>query len=465
MEQEAIIRLDEINLKLIIKDLLRNIVYLFLAAVTGVLAVYAICEYTYQPLYQSQATMAVVAKGGDGSSYTNLTTASAMADVLAEVFQSDVMKEEIIKYAGKEASQSQITAELIPETNLLLLKVKAQNPEMAYNVISVLLEQYHAVSDYVFGNAVIELIDMPDVPLAPCNRFSTKKYAMLGAALCMMLAAGLIVLCSLLRSTLKSVREAKRKVEGNCIGIVGHEKKNRTWKARIRKRRKGLLIDDAAAGFWFGEEFHQLAEHLESFNQTGEKKVILVNSVAENEGKTTVAANLALALAEKDKNVLLVDLDLRKPSQYKLFEKKEEQSPELVEYLKGEADTWKMVSYDKNPHLTQAFCKKPVKNPQSILNSQRLRYFLSEAGKTMDYVIVDAPPLDSGTDAQRMNELCDASILVVRWDYVPVSDINDAIESLRDGKSEYLGYVLNDFEHKKGGYGYGYGYEQRGRNN
>ena len=464
MKQDMSIRLDEINFRVVIKDLLQNLIFILMAAAAGYLALSSYYSLRWVPEYTSSATLVVMARGGNGNTYSNLNTASAMADVLSEVFKSSIMKAEIVKAAGEEAEEARISASLIPETNLISLSVTAKNPEMAFDVIQVVLENYHSVSDYVFSNAVMEVIANPAVPVAPSNVINTKKKKLMGAAAGFLFSAMLFALFSLLRGTAKSVREAKHKIEGECIGIISHEEKNRTLRARLKQTTKGLLITNPTAGFRFVEEFYQLAVRIDyQMNKKGQK-VLLVNSVAENEGKTTVAANLALALARRNKRVMLVDLDFRKPAQYKLFDLQSEDTSGFLDFLEDRPIRQKVTRYDEKNHLYQVFNQKTVKNAQRLIENGKLEKFLSNGRSIMDYIILDAAPFAAGTDAQRLNELCDASLLVVRQDLAQVSDINDTIEMLQEGSSDYLGYVLNDFDFRPGsgsnyGYGrYGYGY-------
>lgn len=457
MEQDTVIRLDEINIRIVIKDLLRNIIFILMAAAAGALVMGSVMDLRYKPEYTSSATLAVMARGGSGNSYSNLSTASSMADVLSAVFQSSIMKTEIVKVAGEEAEKARISASLISETNLIVLEVTSDNPEMTYSVIQTVLENYHSVSDYVFSNAVIEVIANPSIPMWPSNIVNTKKYKMEGAAAGGLAAAMLFILCTLFRRTVKCVNESNRKVEGKCIGIVGHGIKNRTLRTRLRNVNKGLLITNPMTGFGFVEEFHQLAVQVNYQMSKNGQKVLLVNSVAENEGKTTVAANLALALAKRNKKVVLMDLDLRKPAQYKLFDLYEFEEDGLLDYLNGKPKDKNLFRQDEKNHLLQVLNKEAVENSVGLIENGRLEKLLKDSRELVDFVILDASPFSVGTDAQRINELCDASLLVVRQDMVQIPDINDAIEMLQEGKSEFLGYILNDFDHRPGG-GYGYGY-------
>ena len=449
MKQERSIRMDENSIKLILRDLLRNLVFLILAALTAVMGVRVYYSLVYVPEYTSSATLAISAKGDSGGdAYSSLTTANAMADVFAEVFQSQVMKEKVEETAGKITGETSITSRLIPETNLLVLSVTSENPETAYTVIQAVLENYHSVSDYLFGNAVIDVIMNPQVSTAPSNPVNLRKYEKTGAAGAFCLTALLVILCSVLRNTVKTEKGATRRVEGACLGVIGHEVKNRTWKSKLKNANKGLLITNPLASFRFEEAYHKLASMVDYRMQRAGAKVLLVSSVAENEGKSTVAANLALALAERNKKVLLMDLDFKKPALYRLFDCPADMPFRFMEYLEGEEETKNLITFDKQKRIYEIFNRKPANVSRKLLKNGRLKKLMKAAGNVVDYIILDSTPIIVGVDVEILTDLADASLLVIRQDYVRISDLNDAIEGLRESNSKYLGYVLNDFSGK-----------------
>lgn len=468
MGQDRTIRMDEINLYTILKDYIRNLPFVILAVMIVLMGVRTYKNIVYVPEYTASTTLAVMAKGNaDGSVYSSLNTASSMAEVFTEVFQSDVMKEKIEEVMGKMPEDTKIVSELIPETNLLMLRVTAKNPQSAYCVLQAVLENYRDVSDYIFGNAVLEVIMDPEVPVAPSNSFQTRRLDKIGMLAAVALMTGCVVLFSVLRDTVKTTRAAKRHLEGECLAVLPYEEKNRTLKTKIRKTNKGVLLDSPVISFGYEEGCHRLASRLEYKTGKQGKKVVLVTSVAENEGKSTVSVNLAIALARRNKRVLLIDMDLAKPAIYKLLEYKVGKKQSLLSFLKGEASLNDVAQYDKRKQIFTILNSKGVDDAQKYLTTERLGMFFDAARKAFDYIIVDSAPVSVGTDTEYLQEYVDASVLVVRKDRVRISDINDTAELMKEGQTEFLGYVLNSFDKAdlvgSGRYGYGK-YGNYGRN-
>ena len=460
MERETSIRMDEINLRTILKDLIWNLPFVILAILIVLMGIRTYRNIAYEPEYTASTTLAVIAKGNaEGNAYSSLSTANSMAEVFPEIFQSDVVKEKVEEAIGKMPEGVKISSELIPETNLLVLGVTAKDPQSAYRVLQAILGNYKYVSDYLFGNAVLEVIMEPQVPVAPSNAFRTSWFDKRGIVVAVVLMVGLIVLCSVLRSTVKTTKAAKRKLEGECLAALPYEEKNRTLKGKIHKTNKAILLNSQIISFGYEESCHQLASCLEYKADKQGKKVILITSVAENEGKSTVCVNLAMALARRNKKVLLVDMDLRKPALYKLIEHEVKRKQGLLPFLKGETALNDAVQYDKAMQICTILNDKGIDDAQEYLNTERFERFLAAARKAFDYVILDSSPVSAGTDTEYLQEYADAALLIVRQDRVKISDLNDAVEMMKEGKSKFLGYVLNGFDKSgfgsQGGYGYG----------
>lgn len=461
MEQETAIRMDEIDIYTILKDLLRNLLLIILSMMIALMGIRTYKNIVYEPEYTANTTLAVMAKGNtDGSVYSSLSTASSMAEVFTEVFQSDILKEKVEEAIGSKIPENtKIVSELIPETNLLVLKVTSEDPQSAYRILQEILKNYRNVSDYIFGNAVLEVMMDPEVPVGPSNVFQTSrldKLGMLGAAALM---TALIVLMSILRSTVKTSKAAKRHLEGECLVTLPFEEKNKTIKSKLQKTNKAVLLSSPVIGFEYEEGCHRLASRLEYKAGKQKKKVILVTSVAENEGKSTVAVNLAMALARRNKKVLLIDMDFAKPALYKLMQCKIEKNQGFVAYLNGECDLNSAVSFDKKNQIYTVLNRQHVEDAQKCLETRRFAMFIAKAKEKFDYIILDSAPVSAGTDTEYQQKYAEASVLVVRKDRVRITDINDTVELLKEGQTEFLGYVLNGFREthlgSAGRYGYG----------
>lgn len=454
MNERRELNLDELDILGIIKDIVRNIWVIILAAASCWLLVTSAMKLTYEPVYSSTATFAIMAKGSAGSTFSSLTTASSMADVLSEVFQSKVLRTKVSKDLNVSDFNGVIDSEVISETNLLRLTVSASDPQQAYFGIRSVINNYSSVSDYIFGNAVMEVISPPQIPLQPSNPLNmgrTRKMAAMAGAVA---ACLLIAFMSVMRNTVKNRRTAMRRLDGKYLGIAPHEEKNRTLKSRIHNYNKSVLITNAICSFNFSEAIEKLAVRVEYTMRKNDQKILMVTSVMENEGKTTVAANLAISLASKGYRVLVMDLDLRKPAVHKIFEKEVGKDEGFGMVLEDTRNLKKVLKYDVKNHVFLLLNRNSYSDSQDILVSKKIKSFMDACRQYMDYVIIDTPPIGVSSDAEIISSMTDASMLVVRQDWVDIRDINDGIDLLKQGKGEFIGYVLNNVYERKKKLGY-----------
>ena len=193
----------------------------------------------------------------------------------------------------------------------------------------------------------------------------------------------------------------------------------------------------------------------------GGAKTILVTSPAPGDGKTTLVSNLAIATAQAGQGTLVIDADLRKPRQHRVFEIDHE--PGLTNVLAGTIRLDKAIQPGPVKGLDLLSCGSPVPNPSEMLNSDVFAQMLKDLPKCYDRVIVDSPPVLPVADSQIIAASCDVTLLVLRADKSTRRLSQQACDSLVSVGGHLLGAVVNDVKHKHGRYSYynysGYGYD------
>lgn len=194
------------------------------------------------------------------------------------------------------------------------------------------------------------------------------------------------------------------------------------------------------------ESYRTLRMNLQYSYFGSNHKVIVVTSANPKEGKSTVAANIALALAQDDKKVILIDCDLRKPTLDKRFNIPNEAGlTELVMAKENEVT----FGYNYNENLTILTSGKIPPNPTEILSSNYMLRLTNTLRKIFDYVILDTPSIELVTDAQILAAKFDGTILVVKAETTKKSSVHNAINILRRVNANIIGVVLNEIEIKK----------------
>lgn len=181
---------------------------------------------------------------------------------------------------------------------------------------------------------------------------------------------------------------------------------------------------------------------------------LLITSTQPGEGKTTVASNLALSLAQLGQRVLLVDADLRFPALQRLFSIRE--SLGLVSYLTGQEDWRSAVRPSGSPGLDLLLCGPVPPNPAELLCAKSMGAFIGSAKSEYAFVILDSPPLLTLADSRILASLVDGVLMVVKSGATPREQIQQSQSSIRSAGATLIGVVLNRVNlHTNGYYGLG----------
>lgn len=443
--EDKILHFDEINPHGLVAALLKNLWVVLVLCVSAVLCFTSVYRLTYVPTYTSSATFMVSAKDSTNA-YNSLTTTQSMATVFVEVFQSNVLREKIAEKMPDGTFDDVINTSTIPETNLLIVSVTSDQPDTAFQALNLLVENYTSISDYLFANAQLEVIKDPVVPVAPANPMNMRTYYPLVVILAALGACGIVVAIYLMRNTVKTPEAARRKIDARLLRTIGHERKNKTLRSRLRRRNVAPLIVNRLIKKKFIEDNMSLCSSLEYHMRRRKQQVVLVTSVGENEGKSTVAANLALALAEKKRRVVLLDCDFRKPSLHKIFEVRDDGTPYVTDWLLGDdADVLTCLVPEKKHGVTLGVSRATGKHIVHLISNGRLAQLLQQLRGEADYIVLDTPPMMAAADVEAIAALVDTAVLVARADFMPVATINEGLDRLRKSAPEVCGFVLNNY--------------------
>lgn len=459
---------EEISVFCIISDLIRNLWIIVLVAISIWIGFGSVAEMVYVPEYTAEATVAVGSKGKNTNSLNSLNVTKQMAGAFGEVFSSDVLMDKVKEDLKGERVNGTISAEAINETNLMVVKAVSDNPRTSYLMLQSAFENYENVSGYLFSNVVLRIVKEPSVPFSPSNGSFLKENRTIAALVVAVLTAAGIVLLSLFRLTVKTKTCARENLDGSILGMIAYERKGNVLQDWIRpNKKKALLISSAAVSMSFTESYRKLAARLEHHMKKREQKVLLITSVSENEGKSSVAANIALALALKGRKVLLLDLDLKKPVQDKMFSNTFEIQGNLKEYFTGEKTVEEVKSYSRHLGLYAVFQHNGIDESGKWASSDKISQLLRHYRDKMDYIILDTSPMAVAVDAEYLMTEVDTVALVVRQDWTDIGSINEAADNIRQSKKDFAGFILNAFvdkdafsaKHQKYEY---YRYKQRG---
>lgn len=444
----------------ILRMLARNLWMVIAAALIFSMATAVYIENFRTPVYRASMTYAVTAKKGNVYSNANITSAKEVAAVVAELIETDVITDNLRKSSPDLADFSgKITASLVPESNFISVSAEDVSPEKAYVALTSLVEIFPSLSDYISDSSVVQIIRNPQISSSPVNTLNEKRLCLIAAALGAGVTVLLLCWMSVKRETVQTKAGARGLLDSPIIASVGHEKKKCGVSGLFSRSKQGLQVFNPTTSFAYTEQISKICSQLDHENAAHGLKVFLVAGVGENEGKSTIAANIASALAMSGKNTALIDADLRKPSMNLFFDGKYGGKLPLNRFLAGpftKNNLFNCMERHDKFGLYMLFPLESDKRSTELLTGATMQTLLRQL-RVLDYIIIDSPPMGLFPDAEALAESVDASLLVVRQDYTSSYDINDAIDTLKNSSSKFLGCVLNDMSERVHSYGYGYG--------
>ncbi len=219
---------------------------------------------------------------------------------------------------------------------------------------------------------------------------------------------------------------------------------------------------------FIAEQFRMLRMTLGYAGINSDNKKVLVTSSISGEGKSFIAANLALSLAIAGKKVVLIDMDLNNPS---LSDKLNIHSEiGISQFLSGQKKLEEIII---KTTLSENLFFIPTgalpDNPSELILNGKIDAMLSYLDENYDTIILDSAPVAPVTDAYILSPYCDATLYVVRHNYTPKTfieriDANNKIQQLKNVAIVFNGVKSRGFKNKYYGYGYGYGYSYRYKN-
>ena len=270
----------EFDVTTIFYDILSNWWAVLLGALAAAILTFVIVNEIYVPEYTTRTTFVVSSKG-DFNASANLSSTNNMAKTFQRILQSNVMKKILCEVMGVEELTDEIQAEVIEGTNLLVLTATADSPKEAIDLMHAVMENYTSVSYYTAGNAVMDVLEEPSIPMSPDNPLNAedtvkKAFWITAAVLC-----ALFGFLSYMRDTVKREDDIEKKLDAKNLGSIPYERKNKTIIDLIKKDKRALLVTDPLAGFAFVEGYKKLATKVDYQMGKEGRKVLVITSVSD----------------------------------------------------------------------------------------------------------------------------------------------------------------------------------------
>ena len=424
-------------------------IWLLVFALIGSGIFYAKARFSYVPYYTASATFTInIQKEQEAGTTTGTTafydntTAKQMAQTFPYILTSGVLKRQVARDMGEEALGN-IQATAVENTNLFTISVTDRDAERAYETLQSVIKNYPDISEVIVGKTYMEMLDETGVPENADNPKQFLKSAAIGGLIGALFVAVWVGLLVVTRRTIRKETDMPKWMNTKCLGAIPQI----GLKRRTKYMKRRLVLTDPRIEGEFREPLRIIRNKIEQHASRYNSKVFLFTSALAGEGKSTIAVNTALSLAQAGHKVALLDCDLRHPSDRDILGL--ENGKGLSDVLKGNSKVQECVisekelGLDKDMNLIVLPGGSPMNDGAEALGSERMKLIIESMKQTADYVILDSAPAGILTDAVVLAQYADAAVFVVRKDFARVDSIMDGMEHLAESKIQVVGGILN----------------------
>ena len=330
------------------------------------------------------------------------------------------------------------------ESQRKILQREVDINQQLYNSFFTRLKETSEVEGFETANARVL-----DKATAPLEAAKPKKGLIVAAAFIVSIGFGVFVAVVLdfMNSGIRSVDEVERKLGQRMMGII-------PWQPHKKKEDLPLREFFEHENHTFSEAIRTLRTSIQLLDLTGERKVIMVTSSIPKEGKTTVSTNLAFALGQLGKTVL-IDADLRKPSVAKRFDLPGFQ-PGLANLIAGTHKEEECIINDIKSGIDVIPAGSASPNPQELLLNPAFKQVINKLKERYDHIIIDTAPTQAVSDAIIVSECSDTLLYVVKADSTNEKLITGGLGRFMNVGKRIDGVILNQVDIKKSANSYAY---------
>jgi succinoglycan biosynthesis transport protein ExoP len=334
------------------------------------------------------------------------------------------------------------------------LERKLKAAQSTYEILLSKLQEIRVTENQNVGNArIVTPAMVPERPIAPKKAQNMAVGGVLGILLGLATALAL----ETTDRTIKTSDDAKKLFGYPVLGIIPtFGKAEGVTTVRFGNQRQSIpeVVVRNSPGSPVSEAFRMLQTNLRFMSLDNQLKVIVISSSIPQEGKSTTAANLAVAMAQLGRRVLIVDADMRKPSQHNIWQIPNEVG--LSSVLTGQSEfNPALVPVMDNLDILPAGITPP--NPLVLLDSSQMAILVGQWAQTYDFVIIDSPPLTVAADTTILCKMANGIVFVVRPGVADSGGVTYCKELLEQSGQNILGMVINGITPQTGNY-YNYYY-------
>jgi capsular exopolysaccharide synthesis family protein len=447
-----------VNLKQTLKKVLKKGWIILVLIVAFAAGARFFSQNYIEKVYKAEATLFI---GKEQGMQTNITLSELEASNqlivdYKEIASSRLVIEPVMEELGIDMAlkdfRKALSLEILDNSRLFSLGFSSEDPKLAARVADAMAYQLtEAVADIVNVEniRIVDLALVPTEPVYPNVNIITLLAAVVG------LLGGLLFVYfnDLFNDTFSSQEGVESELQMDVIAIIPK------YKDKRKTYNKGLVTLNEPNSY-LSESFKMLRTNINYMNKDAGNKVVMLTSSVAAEGKTTTSCNLAIAMAQEHKKVLLIDGDLRKPNLFKTF--RINMMPGLTDIIYGKYALEEAVQRVIDlPGLDVLASGRHTSMTTELLGSVSFRRILDEARERYDIIIIDAPPVLNVSDTIIISKLVDKVLFVVAMEKTNRGLVREAKKGLDKVSVKTMGMILTNMTINPRSYYYGSG--ERGR--
>lgn len=453
---------EKIELKKYLKLIRKYKKYIFAIVLASVVIVGIKTFFFTKPIYEAKTTILINNLLGKKNQITkdDIDYSKLLGETYTPIIKSRKVAEEIKTKLNLDESYSQIINSIDvslvsgPVMNITVINRDPKEAQEIANEVPIIFGEELQEITNVNGVQVIDEALLPTKPVSP-NKI---KSLIIGLLIGLFISAVVVLILDYFDNKVKTPEELEEILKTSLLGVVPleTEKEKETYEGNL------TVIGNSKSRC--SEAYRNARTNIQFSNLDKNLDVIAITSSKQNEGKSTIVSNMGAIFGNlENKNILIIDCDLRNPSIHRMFGLSNTLG--LTDVLIGNKSFKQCVHDTKVKNLKVLTTGNIPDNPAEILNSNKMKSFIEDMKKEFDYVFIDTPPIGIVSDAGIISTYSDGVILVTAYNEVDENIVKATKDRLVKVNANIVGCILNKFDYKENNeYGYyGYYYSEEGK--
>ena len=457
---------ENVNLKRLSSVLKKNSIKIVI-----VLFIFAICGYFYSynmvtPKYKSVSTMVLASNNlnqeGNTVTQTELNLNKSLISTYGKILKSKNVLGQVIKNLNLDVTEEEldknVQIEKVDDTQIIKIGVINESAIEAQEILRELNKAFIEEVKQIFKMDNINIVDEASFEITPYNINHARDiigFLVIGSvfSVCM------IACIYFFDTTIKIEQDIEEFTDVNVIGTVPKYKNKGAEELIVQSNSKSVI----------SEALKTIRTNISFTKTNGNSRAILFTSCNSGEGKSWIASNMAVAYAQSNKNVIIVDADMRKGRQHNIFKVKNIKGlSNCLSEIQGKDDYETLKNYIQETqipkvHIITIGAIPP--NPSELLLSSKMRDLIYMLKCIYDIVIIDGTPCNLVSDSIPVSQIADTTILVTESRKTKIEDLKNVIKSIKNANGNIEGVILNKKDIKNKEYTKGYYYGEKTANN